>query len=177
MARKSQSKKTSSKHKVRPIPSGYHAVTPYLPVRGAAKAIDFYTEAFGAKELFRMPGPDDKLGHVELQIGDSRVMLSDEHESMEFLGPQSRGGTTVHMHLYVEDAEDTFERATALGAREVMPLEKKFYGDLSGCVEDPFGHYWHIATHVEDVPEGELMRKAQERAQAASKQPQPQAVS
>ena len=152
--------------KVHAKPAGYHAVTPYLPVRGAAKAIDFYKQAFNAKEIMRMPGPGGKLGHVELQIGDSRVLRSDEYEEMNFVGPQSRGGTTVHMHLYVDDADKTFARAKSLGAKEVRPVAEMFYGDRSGCVEDPFGHAWHISTHVKDIPMAVLKKKAAEMAQA-----------
>jgi PhnB protein len=161
-------KSAASKKKVQAQPSGYHAVTPYLPVRGAAKAIDFYKQAFNAKEIMRMPGPDGKLGHVELQIGDSRVMLSDEHEEMNFIGPQSLGGTTVHMHLYVDDADKTFRRAKSLGAKEVRPVAEMFYGDRSGCVEDPFGHAWHISTHVKDIPVAVMKKKAAEMAQGKS---------
>ena len=168
MARKSDSKKSSGNQKASTKPSGYHNVTPYLPVRGAAKAIDFYTAAFDAEEIMRMPGKDGKLGHVELQIGDSRVMLSDEYEDMNFIGPQSRGGATVQMHLYVDDADETFKRAKSLGAKEVRPVEEMFYGDRSGCVEDPFGHVWHIATHVKDIPMDVMQKRAAEMAAAAS---------
>jgi len=156
----------SAEEKVPPKPAGYHAVTPYLPVRGAAKAVEFYTQAFGAKELIRMPGPNGKLGHVEVQIGDSRLMLSDEYEDMNFIGPQSLGGATVHMHLYVDDADATIELAKSLGAKEVQPIAEMFYGDRSGCVVDPFGHAWHISTHVKDIPMAVMQKKAAEMAKA-----------
>jgi PhnB protein len=159
-------KKTSAK-KVPSIPAGYHAVTPYLSVRGAARAIEFYKKAFGAKEIMRMPGPGGKLGHAELEIGDSRVMLSDEYAPMDFLSPQARGGSSVHIHLYVGDAETTVARAAAMGAKIVRPVEDQFYGDRSGSIEDPFGHLWHVATHVKDVPLAELKRRAAQLAKDA----------
>jgi len=170
MKRKAPSRKPSAKKsaasngKVSPIPSGYHAVTPYLSVRGAADAIDFYKQAFGAKEIMRMPGPDGKLGHAEVCIGDSRVMLSDEYQDMDFLGPKSRGGTTVHMHVYVPNCDAQVERAVKAGAKVVRPVTDQFYGDRSGCVEDPFGHLWHLSTHIEDVPMSKLRKKAEELA-------------
>jgi PhnB protein len=150
--------------KVKPIPAGYHAVTPYLSIRGAAKAIDFYKKAFGAVEVMRMPGPGGLLGHAEIKIGDSRIMLSDEYASMDFLGPQSRGGSTVHIHLYVKDADAMAERAVAAGAKLVRPVEDKFYGDRTGTVEDPFGHVWHLATHTRDLSMAELRRGAAQMA-------------
>ena len=156
------------KHRIEAIPSGYHAVTPYLSVRGAAEAIEFYKKAFGAKEMVRMPGPNGKLGHCELQIGDSRVMLSDEHWDMQFLSPATRGGTTVEMYLYVKDADKVVEKAEEAGAEVVRPVEVQFYGDRTGTVKDPFGHCWHVATHVEDVPMSELRRKAEEMAAQAT---------
>jgi PhnB protein len=139
-------------------------VTPYLAVRGAAQAIEFYKKAFGAKEIMRMPGPDGKLGHAEIRIGDSRVMLSDEYEPMAFLGPQARGGTTVHIHLYVRDVDATVARAAAAGAKEVRPVQDQFYGDRTGSIEDPFGHMWHVATHKEDLSKAELKRRAEKAA-------------
>jgi len=154
--------------RVSPIPSGYHMVTPYLSIRGAARAIDFYKQAFGAEEMLRVPGPEGMIGHAEIRIGDSRVMLSDEYEAMNFLGPQSRGGTTVHLHLYVEDADDLVDRAVEAGARMVRPVQEQFYGDRLGTVEDPFGHFWHIATHTRDVPIDDMKRAAEEMAEEAS---------
>jgi PhnB protein len=153
--------------KVQAIPAGYGTVTPYLSVRGAAQAIEFYKKAFGAKEIMRMPGPDGKLGHAEIRIGDSRVMLSDEYEAMAFLGPQSRGGTTVHIHLYVRDVDATVARATAAGAKVVRPVQDQFYGDRTGSIEDPFGHLWHVATHKEDLSMAEMKRRAEQAAAQA----------
>jgi PhnB protein len=158
-AKKAAPKKAAPK-KVVPIPAGYHAVIPYLAIRGAAQAIDFYKKAFRAKELMRIDGPEGKLGHCEIQIGDSRVMLADEYESMQFLGPQSRGGTTVQIHLYVPDVDATVARAAAAGGKVVRPVEDQFYGDSAGAIEDPFGHRWHIATHIEDVSMAEAKRRA-----------------
>lgn len=158
--KRAPARKAAAKKVVRPIPQGYHAVTPYLSIRGAAQAIDFYKKAFRAKEIMRMEGPDGKLGHCEIQIGDSRVMLADEFESMAFLGPQSRGGTTVQIHLYVADVDATVARAAAAGGRIVRPVEDQFYGDRAGAIEDPFGHRWHIATHKEDVSLAEAKRRA-----------------
>jgi PhnB protein len=157
-----------TKKKVQPIPAGYSAITPYLSIRGAAQAIEFYKKAFGAKEIMRMPGPDGKLGHAEIKIGDSRVMLSDEYEAMAFLSPQSRGGTTVHIHLYVKDVDATVAIAMAVGAKLVRPVQDQFYGDRTGSIEDPFGHLWHIATHKEDLSMAELKRRAEQAAKQAS---------
>jgi PhnB protein len=169
MRRKLPAKRAAApKKKVQPIPAGYSAVTPYLSVRGAAQAIEFYKKAFGAKEIMRMPGPEGKLGHAEIRIGDSRVMLSDEYEAMAFLGPQSRGGTTVHIHLYVRDVDATVARATAAGAKVVRPVQDQFYGDRTGSIEDPFGHMWHVATHTEDLSMAELKRRAEQAAKQAS---------
>lgn len=147
--------------KVKPVPDGYHTVTPYLACADAAQAIAFYKKAFGAKELLRVPGPGGKIGHAELRIGDSRVMLADEYREMDFLGPLSRGGSAVHLHIYVPNADKVVERAVEAGAKVVQPLEDKFYGDRTGSVHDPFGHVWHIATHVEDVPPRELEKRAE----------------
>lgn len=147
--------------KVKPVPDGYHTVTPYLACADAAQAIAFYKKAFGAKELLRVPGPGGKIGHAELRIGDSRVMLADEYREMDFLGPLSRGGSAVHLHIYMPNADKVVERAVEAGAKVVQPLEDKFYGDRTGSVQDPFGHVWHIATHVEDVPPRELRKRAE----------------
>jgi PhnB protein len=154
------------RRKVNPIPAGYHAVTPYLSIRGAARAIEFYKKAFGAAEVMRMPGPDGKLGHAEIRIGDSRVMLSDEYPEMAFMGPQTRGGSTVHIHLYVKDVDATTARAVAAGAKLIRPIEDKFYGDRTASIEDPFGHIWHLATHKEDLSMAELRRRAEKAAKA-----------
>jgi len=146
---------------VKPIPDGYHAITAYLCVKGAAEAIDFYKSAFGAKEIMRMPGPGGSVGHAELEIGGSRFMLADEFPQMGFQGPRAFGGTPVHLHLYVDDVDATLERATEAGATLRRPAADQFYGDRAGSVEDPFGHSWHVATHVEDVPPDELKRRAE----------------
>ncbi len=163
--RKVPAKKAApKKKKVQPIPAGYNSVTPYLSIRGAAEAIEFYKKAFGAKEIMRMPGPDGKLGHAEIKIGDSRVMLSDEYEAMAFLSPQSRGGTTVHIHLYVKDVDAMVARAIAAGAKVNRPIKDQFYGDRTGSIEDPFGHMWHVATHKEDLSKAEMARRSAEAA-------------
>jgi len=137
--------------KVKPIPDGYHTVTPYLIIKGAADAIDFYKRAFGATELFRMPQPDGRIGHAEIKIGDSPIMLADEHPEMGFRGPQTLGGSPVSILLYVEDVDAVFNQAITAGAKQDRPVEDKFYGDRGGSLTDPFGHIWHIATHQEDV--------------------------
>src|SRR5919106_5280791 len=145
---------------VNPIPEGYPRVTPYLIVDGASVAIDFYSSVLGATERMRMDGPDGKIGHAELEIGDSVVMLADEHPQMNALGPRSVGGTPVTLHVYVEDVDRTFERAVQAGAKSLRPVEDKFYGDRAGEFEDPFGHRWSVATHVEDVPPDEMAKRA-----------------
>jgi PhnB protein len=155
---------------VKPIPDGYHTVTPYLIVKGAARAIDFYKQAFGATELFRMEAPGGKIGHAEIRIGDSPIMLADEHPEMGALSPQSRGGTSVSILLYVEDADKLTEQAVAAGATVLRPIQNQFYGDRSASLADPFGHQWHIATHVEDVPVEEMRKRAE-----AAMQPKPSA--
>lgn len=143
---------------VDPIPHGYHSVTPYLIVDGAAEAIRWYSEALGATEVMRLP-MGDKLGHAEIKIGDSHVMLSDEWPDMGMLGPKNRGGATATLMVYVEDADAAFKRAIAAGAIEAEPMADKFWGDRAGAVNDPFGHRWTLATHVEDVPEDEMARR------------------
>lgn len=145
---------------VKPIPDGYHTATPYLIVSGAAKALEFYKQAFGATELFRMPQPEGRIGHAEIQIGNSRLMLADEHHEIGAKSPQTIGGTAVSILLYVEDADRVFNQAVAAGAKVTRPLENQFYGDRMGGLKDPFGHEWHIATHVEDVSPEELQKRA-----------------
>ncbi|TMH70155.1 MAG: VOC family protein [Betaproteobacteria bacterium] len=163
MAKKAKARpKKKVQAKVAPIPAGYHSVTPYLCIRGAVQALEFYKKAFGAKELMRMAGPDGKLGHAEIKIGDSHVMMADEFPGMGFLGPQSRGGTTVMLHVYVKNVDATVAQATAAGAMLKRPIKDEFYGDRSGAVEDPFGHLWHIATHKEDLSPAELRRRSDE---------------
>ena len=146
---------------VKPIPDGYHSVTPYLIVKGAARAIDFYKNVFGASERMRMNGPNGTIGHAEIEVGDSVVMLADEFPDMGFRSPQSVGGTAVTLVLYVEDVDPCFDRAVAAGAKRLRPVEDQFYGDRSGTLEDPFGHVWTISTHKEDVPPEELRRRAE----------------
>lgn len=154
----------------KPIPDGYHSVTPYLIVDGAAKAIDFYRQAFGAEEVLRMPVPGgDRLGHAEIRIGDSVIMLSDEWPDMNMLGPRARGGPTASLMIYVEDCDAAFARAIEAGASQERPVEDQFYGDRSGSLVDPFGHRWTISTHQEDLSEAELQRRM--AAWAESQQP------
>ena len=145
---------------VKPIPDGYHSVTPYLCIKGAAAAIDFYKSAFGAKEIMRMPQPDGRVGHAEIQIGDSRVMMADEFPEMDFRAPQSYGGSPVHLHVYVEDVDTVFTQALAAGGKEVRPVQDQFYGDRLGTVADPFGHVWHLSTHTEDLKPEEIRKRA-----------------
>ena len=146
--------------KVNPIPEGYHSVTPYVVVDGAARAIEFYKQAFGAAELFRMDGPDGRVAHAEIRIGDSHVMLGDESPEMGARSPKSFGGSPVSLMLYVEDVDAVVGRAVEAGATLKRPVADQFYGDRTGGVEDPFGHFWYVATHVEDVSPEELQRRA-----------------
>ena len=145
---------------VNPIPIGFHTITPHLIVANAADAVEFYQEAFGAREVSRMRGPRGKLMHVEMHIGTSRFLLADEFREHGQTGPRAIGGTPVTIHLYVEDADATFERAVAAGARALMPLEDMFWGDRYGQVEDPFGHRWAIASRIEDLTREEIMTRA-----------------
>jgi PhnB protein len=150
---------------VKPIPDGYSSVTPYLIVNGASKALDYYKMAFGAQELMRFDGPDGKIMHAEIQIGNARIMVADESPEMGHKSPQSIGGSATGLMLYVDDADSTFERAITGGAKVMKKVENQFYGDRSGSLTDPFGHIWTIATHVEDVSEEEM----QKRMEAASR--------
>ena len=145
---------------VKPIPDGYHTVTPYLVCRGAAKAIEFYTKAFGAKEMFRMPMPDGSIAHAEVQIGDSMLMISDENPDMGAVSPQSLNGTPVNIFLYVKDVDAAFQQAVKAGATGVMPPTDMFWGDRYSKLSDPFGHSWSIATHKEDVAPEEMGKRA-----------------
>ena len=159
---------TTVTRSVRPIPEGYHSVTPALLVRGAAQAIDFYTRAFGARELGRMPAPDgQRIWHAELQIGDARLMLADEFPDMGGHAPESLGGTPVSLHLYLEDADAAVQRAVDAGATVIQPLMDAFWGDRYGRIKDPFGHEWSVATHIEDVGEEEMRRRAEAFATSA----------
>lgn len=146
--------------KVKPIPDGHNGVSPYLIVDGAARAIDFYTKAFGARELFRHVAPGGKVGHAEVRIGDTVVMLADVHPEADAHAPAHYGGSPVSLHLYVEDVDKVAERAVAAGARIKRPVADQFYGDRLGSLEDPFGHTWHVSTHIEDVSPEELDRRA-----------------
>ncbi len=145
-----------------PIPEGYPRVTPYLCIDGAAAAIDFYGTVFGATERFRMPAPEGKIGHAELQLGDSLIMLSDEWPEMGIRGPKAIGGTPVTISVYVDDVDAVFDRAVAAGATALRQVETQFYGDRSGQFEDPFGHRWSVASHVEDVSPEEMARRSAE---------------
>jgi len=151
---------------VKPTPDGYHSVTPYLIIEGAADAIEFYKQAFGATELFRFPSPDGKIGHAEMKIGDSPIMLADAYPDKGYKGPKSLGGSPVSLMIYVEDVDTVFSQAVAAGATVKEAVSDKFYGDRLGTLVDPFGHVWHISTHKEDVSLAEM----EKRAQAASTQ-------
>ncbi len=148
---------------VKPIPDGYHSVTPTLTVRGATEAIEFYKKAFGAQEIMRFPGPDGKsIMHAEIKIGDSRIMLTDENPQMRAVSPQSVGGATGGIFLYVENADDVFERAVSAGAKITMPIMDTFWGDRGGGIEDPFGHKWMISTHKKDMSDEEIKKAGEE---------------
>jgi PhnB protein len=146
--------------KVDPIPAGYPRVTPYLSIDGAADAIEFYCDVLGATERVRMNGPDGKIGHAELAIGDAVVMLADSFPDMGAPTPPALGGSPVTLMVYVEDVDDVFARAIKSGAREIAPVQDQFYGDRSGQFEDPFGHRWNVASHVEDVAPEEMEARA-----------------
>jgi PhnB protein len=145
---------------VQPIPAGYHTITPYLIIQGAAQALEFYKKAFGATEVMRFPDPSGKIGHAEIKIGDSVIMLADEYPEMGFRSPQALGGAGVSLLLYVEDVDARFKQALAAGAKEMRPVKDQFYGDRSGTLTDPFGHVWTIATHKEDLSPEELQKRA-----------------
>jgi PhnB protein len=150
----------NTKPAVNYVPDGYHTVTAYLIVNDAAKAIDFYREAFGATELFRLP-MGDKIGHAEIRIGDTHLMLADEFPEMDALSPTTRGGATSSFMIYVEDVDAAFAQAIAAGAKEERPVTHQFWGDRMGAVVDPFGHKWSLATHVEDVAPEEMEQRMQ----------------
>ena len=153
--------------KVNPIPEGYSTVTPYLYMKGAAKALDFYKTAFGATEIMRLPGKNGEVSHAEIKIGDSRLMLSDEHPEMGALGPQSIGGTPIGLHIYVANVDTVFQKAVDAGAKVERPVKDQFYGDRTGSLIDPFGFKWYVATHVEDVSPDELKKRMSTMSQAA----------
>ena len=147
-------------NKVRPIPEGYHTVTPYLIVNDAARALEFYRQAFGATETYRMTDPNGRVGHAEIKLGDSHIMLADEHPEIGARSPQAFGGSPISLLIYVEDVDALVNQAVQAGAKLTRPVADQFYGDRTGGVEDPFGHVWYIATHVEDVAPEELERRA-----------------
>ena len=151
---------------VKAIPEGYEGATPYLIIKGAATALEFYKKAFDATELMRMPAPGGTVGHAEIKIGKAIIMLADEFPQMNCKSPQAYGGSPVSIMLYVQDVDTFVNRAVTAGAKLLRPVKDQFYGDRSGSLEDPFGHQWHIATHVEDVPPSEMAK----RAEAAMKQ-------
>jgi PhnB protein len=148
--------------KADPVPEGYHSVTPYLAIRGASEALAFYKKAFGAEELYRLDMPDGKIGHAEIRIGDSRIMLSDEFPEMADIltrSPQAIGGTTCGFNVYVHDSDALFQRALDAGGKLKRPMQDQFYGDRSGTLEDPFGHIWTLSTHIEDVSPEEMKNR------------------
>ncbi len=147
---------------VKPVPAGYHTATPYLVCKGADQAIEFYKKAFGATELLRMPGPDGKVMHAEIKIGDSPIMLGEEVPEMGFRCPQTLGGSPVGIMLYVEDVDGLFEQAIEAGGKQQRPIVDQFYGDRSGTLEDPFGHIWTIATHKEDLSPEQINARFEE---------------
>ena len=149
---------------VRPIPDGYHSVTPYLILNSASDAIAFYKKALGADEVMRMDDPAGKIHHAEISIGGSRIMLADEHPDIQALSPKTIGGSPVSMHVYVEDVDALMERAVSAGAKLIRPVADQFYGDRVGGIEDPFGYRWFIATHKEDLSMDEIRRRAAAQA-------------
>ena len=154
---------TTTTNKVKAIPDGYHSVTPYLCIKGAQRALDFYQKAFSAEVLYKLDMPDGRIGHAEIQIGNSRLMLSDEMPEMPDAiakSPASLGGSTAGYNIYVEDVDARFKQAVGAGAKVRRPVTNQFYGDRSGTVEDPFGHFWTISTHVEDISPDEIVKRA-----------------
>jgi PhnB protein len=163
----SQVKTSRRTDRVKAVPDGYHVVTPYLTINGVAEAIEFYKKAFGAVERLRVPGFDGKVGHAEIVIDGSPIMLTDEFPYLEALSPKTVGGTTSGIHLYVEDVDAMFERAVAAGCRVIFAIEDQFCGNRSCGIADPYGHNWYIATHTEDMTDEEMYRRAREAIQAA----------
>ena len=153
---------------VKAIPEGYHTATPYLIIKGAAAAIEYYKKAFGATELFRFPAPGGKVGHAEIKIGDSPIMLADEYPDMGYKSPQTLGGSPVSIMIYVDDVDTVFDRAIGSGGKVQQAVQDKFYGDRSGTLEDPVGHVWHVATHKEDISLEEMERRAKAASAKAS---------
>src|SRR5207248_5957440 len=156
------SEKESHMAAVKPIPDGYPRVTPYLAIDGAADAIEFYKKILGATERFRMPGPDGRVGHAEIQIGDSVIMMADTSPEMNFLDPKKLGNSTVNLVVYVEDVDKTFKAALKAGAKEIQAVEDKVYGDRAGQFEDPWGHKWDLMTHIEDVSPEEMQKRVEQ---------------
>ncbi|MFD7556444.1 VOC family protein [Streptomyces sp. NPDC059835] len=152
---------------VQPVPERYPRVTPYLCVDGAAAAIDFYVSVLGARERMRMSAPEGRIGHAELELGNSLVMLADEHPEMDFRSPAAVGGTPVTLHVYVEDVDAVFAEALARGATELRPVRDEFYGDRTGQFQDPFGHRWNVASHIEDVQPDEMRKRSEEAMRSA----------
>jgi len=144
---------------VKPIPEGYRSITPYLVVKGAARAMEFYKQAFGATEILRIPGPNNTIMHAETRIGDCVIMLADEMPNGPYRSPEAFGGSPVSLMIYIENVDDVFNRALSLGSRQTRAVEDQFYGDRSGNLIDPFGHVWTVATHVEDVSPEEMQRR------------------
>ena len=157
---KTAARKAPAKKAVQPIPAGHPTVSPYLIVGDATRALEFYKKGFGAKELMRHAGPDGRIGHAEVKIGDSIVMLADEHPEVGARSPKTIGGTPVSLHVYVKDVDALTRQAVNAGAKVVRAVQTQFYGDRNGTLEDPFGHQWHVSTHVEDVSPAELRRRA-----------------
>jgi PhnB protein len=145
---------------VQPIPEGFEGATPYLSIQGAAEAIEFYKKAFGATETMRMAGPDGRIGHAEIKIGKAKIMLADEHPEIGFVSPRTLGGSPVTIHIYVADVDALAGQAVSAGAKVLRAVADQFYGDRSGGFEDPFGHVWHFATHIEDVSPEEMRKRA-----------------
>jgi len=162
--RKKLTKKIVVKHKkkVSAIPEGYHSITPYLIIKHAVKAIEFYKKAFGAKEAMKMEHANGKIGHAELKIGDAKIMLADEWPEMDARSPEAYGGSPMSIHLYVKDADAVISKAVSLGAKITRPLENMFYGDRSGMIEDPYGYKWCVSTHIEDVTPAKMKKRAAE---------------
>ena len=145
---------------VKPIPEGYHSVTPYLSIDGAAQALDFYKKAFNAIEKFQMPTPDGKIGHAEIIIGNSTIMMADPCEESPTLSPRELGSSSMALYLYVDDVDTLFAQAIKAGATEIKPLKDEFYGDRIGAIKDPYGHIWYLATHKEDLTPEEIDERA-----------------
>ena len=150
----------SVKKKVLAIPKGYHSITPYLMIENASGAIEFYKKVFGAKEVMRMEKPNGKIGHAELRIGDTKIMVADECPEMNAFGPKHYKGSPVGIHLYIKDVDNIVQKAVAAGAKIIRPVDNMFYGDRLGTVEDPFGHKWSVSTHIEDVSQAQMRKRA-----------------